>query len=168
MTVRDGIPVTSPARTLVDLAQSLSEEALQRVVRQAQFRRLFDPFAIRDALQRRPSALLRQLLDDLNPSQSELEDRFLLPVPSPRHPEAPGAGPRRPPAARLRLARARLIVEVDSWQGHGAQHAFQADRTLSNAVQLAGWTIRRFTYADITRRDVRVAAQLRQALGLTS
>jgi hypothetical protein len=35
-------------------------------------------------------------------------------------------------------------------------------------VQLAGWTIRRFTYADITRRDVRVAAQLRQALGLTS
>jgi hypothetical protein len=77
MTVRNGIPVTSPARTLVDLAQILSEEDLERVVRQAQFRRLFDPHAIRDALQRRPSALLRQLLDDRNPSQSELEDRFL-------------------------------------------------------------------------------------------
>ena len=44
------------------------------------------------------------------------------------------------------------IVEVDSWQAHGTQHAFQADRTLSNAVQLAGWTILRFTYADVTRR----------------
>src|SRR3954447_22476709 len=36
MTVRNGIPVTSPARTLVDLAQSLSDEDLERVVRQAQ------------------------------------------------------------------------------------------------------------------------------------
>jgi hypothetical protein len=44
------------------------------VVRQAQFRRLFDPPRHRDALQRRPSALLRELLDDLDPSQSELEE----------------------------------------------------------------------------------------------
>jgi very-short-patch-repair endonuclease len=167
MTMRDGIPVTSPARTLADLAQSLSEEALERVVRQAQFRRLFDPLAIRDALQRRPSALLRQLLDDLNPSQSELEDRFLRlcrrhGIPRPHAQVRDGR--RRPDFV---WPEARLIVEVDSWQAHGTQHAFQADRTLSNAVQLAGWTILRFTYADITRRDVRVAAQLRQALGLT-
>jgi very-short-patch-repair endonuclease len=61
---------------------------------------------------------------------------------------------------------ARLIVEVDFWRAHGTQHAFQADRTLSNAVQLAGWTILRFTYADITRRPTHVVAQLRQALDL--
>ena len=40
--VRNGIPVTSPARTLVDLAQILSAEDLERVVREAQFRGLFD------------------------------------------------------------------------------------------------------------------------------
>jgi very-short-patch-repair endonuclease len=55
---------------------------------------------------------------------------------------------------------------VDSWQAHSTPHAFQADRTLSNAVQLAGWTILRFTYRDVTRRPELVAAQVRQALGL--
>ncbi len=168
MTVRNGIPVTSPARTLVDLAQILSDEDLERVVREAQFRRLFDPRAIRDALQRRPNARLRQLLDDRNPSQSKLEDTFLRLCR--RHgipkPQAQVRGGRRRPD--FVWPGARLIVEVDSWQAQGTQHAFQADRTLSNAVQLAGWTILRFTYADITRRPTRVAAQLRQALGLTS
>jgi hypothetical protein len=62
VTVRNGIPVTSAARTLVDLAQLLSEEDLERVVREAQFRGLFHEHAIRDAPQRRPSTLLRQLL----------------------------------------------------------------------------------------------------------
>jgi len=33
-------------------------------------------------------------------------------------------------------------------------------------VQLAGWTILRFTYRDVTRRPELVAAQVRQALGL--
>jgi len=166
-TARNGIPVTSPARTLADLAQILSEEDLERVVREAQFRRLFHPHAIREALGRRPSSALRRLLDDRNPSQSELEDRFLRlcrrhDIPKPQ--AQVRAGRRRPDFV---WPEARLIVEVDSWQAHATQHAFQADRTLSNAVQLAGWTILRFTYADITRRPVHVAAQLRKALGLT-
>jgi len=63
-------------------------------------------------------------------------------------------------------AESRLVVEVDSWQAHSTRHAFQADRTLSNAVQLAGWTILRFTYRDVTRRPELVAAQVRHALGL--
>ncbi len=61
---------------------------------------------------------------------------------------------------------ARLVVEVDSWSAHGTPRAFQADRAQSNAVQLAGWIILRFTYADVTRRPEVVAAQVRQALGL--
>jgi very-short-patch-repair endonuclease len=136
VTVRNGIPVTSAARTLVDLAQLLSEEDLERVVREAQFRGLFHEHAIRDALQRRPSTLLRQLLNDRNPSQSKLEDRFLRlcrrhGIPRPQAQVRDGR--RRPDFV---WPEARLIVEVDSWQAHGTQHAFQADRTLSTPSNL--------------------------------
>jgi very-short-patch-repair endonuclease len=158
--------VTSPARTLVDLAQNLDDEALERVVREAQFRGLFSVRAIQDALTRRPSVVLRDLLDDLNPTQSKLEDAFLRlcrrhRIPKPRAQVRDGR--RRPDFV---WPDARLVVEVDSWQAHSTPHAFQADRTLSNAVQLAGWTILRFTYRDVTRRPELVAAQVRQALGL--
>jgi very-short-patch-repair endonuclease len=144
------------AAVLVDLAHALRAEDLERVVREAQFRRLFHEHAIRDALQRRPSTALRQLLEDRNPRQSELEDAFLRLCRRRRVPKAQAQvrdGRRRPDFV---WPEARLIVEVDSWQAHGSQHAFQADRTLSNAVQLAGWTILRFAYADIL--DVRATS----------
>jgi len=111
---RMGIPVTS-ARTLVDLAHSLDDEALERVVREAQFRGLFSVQAIQDALTRRPSVALRELLDDLNPTQSKLEDAFLrlcrrFDIPRPR---AQVRGGRRRPD--FVWAESRLVVEVDSW-----------------------------------------------------
>lgn len=163
---RMGIPVTSPARTLADLAHSLDGESLERVVREAQFRGLFGVRAIQDALTRRPSVALRELLDDLNPTQSELEDAFLRlcrrhGIPTPRAQVRDGR--RRPDFV---WPHARLVVEVDSWSAHCTPHAFQADRTQSNAVQLAGWTILRFTHRDVTRRPQLVAAQVRRALGL--
>ncbi len=75
--LRLGIPVTSPARTLADLSQIMGEEQFERVAREAQFRGLFHEASVRDALTRRPSRVLRELLDDLNPTQSKLEDAFL-------------------------------------------------------------------------------------------
>jgi hypothetical protein len=75
--VRTSIAVTSRARTLVDLAHQVDHEQLLRAVREARFRRLFDPVSIHHALERRPSRALRALLDDIAPTQSILEDRFL-------------------------------------------------------------------------------------------
>lgn len=161
---RYGIPVTSVARTLVDLAPLLDEERLERIVGEAQFRRRFSAAAVREALGRRPNRVLRQLLDDLNPTQSHLEDCFLRLC---RGHEIPR------PRAQLRDGRKRpdfvwpaqrLVVEADSWLAHGTPRAFQADRTQSNALQLAGWTILRFTYADVTRRPALVANQVRGVL----
>ena len=54
-TTHRGIPVTSPARTLADLAHVLDHDELTRALREAMFRRLYDPEAIQDALTRRPS-----------------------------------------------------------------------------------------------------------------
>jgi very-short-patch-repair endonuclease len=145
VTTRMGIPGTSPARTLADLAHSLDDDALERVVREAQF---------------------RAASSACGPSKSMLEDAFLRlcrrhGIPKP-HAQV-RAGRRRPDFV---WPDARLVVEVDSWSAHSTPHAFQADRTQSNAVQFAGWTILRFTHRDVTRRPQLVAAQVRQALGL--
>ena len=54
-------------------------------------------------------------------------------------------------------------METDSWLAHANQIAFQADRSQTNALQLAGWLVLRFTWADLTRRAAHVAA-VNQAL----
>ena len=50
-----GIPVTSLARTIVDLAHTLEVDELERVVREADFQRRLDVSAVRASLVRRPS-----------------------------------------------------------------------------------------------------------------
>jgi hypothetical protein len=101
-----GIPVTSPARTLVDLAHLLDHDELTRALRETMFRRLYDPKAIQDALTRRPSRALKDLLTEATVTQSMMEDPLPddLPPPSAATPEHPA--PHRRQALRLRLAEA--------------------------------------------------------------
>ena len=128
------------------------------------FRRLYDPEAIQDALTRRPSKALKDLLTEASVTQSMMEDRFLtickrhkLPQPSTQH---------RIGAKRYDFAwpQQRVVVETDSWLAHANQVAFQADRSQTNALQLAGWLVLRFTWADLTRRSRATAATVSQAL----
>ena len=128
------------------------------------FRRLYDPRAIEDALTRRPSKALKDLLTEASVTQSMMEDRFLtickrhhLPRPHTQH---------RIGAKRYDFAwpQQRVVVETDSWLAHANQVAFQADRAASNALQLAGWLVLRFTWADLTRRSRRPPPPSSQAL----
>ena len=104
--VHRGIPVTSPARTLADLAHVLDRDELTRALREAMFRRLYDPEAIEDALDPPASKALKDLLTEASVTQSMMEDRFLTictrhRLPRPQHP-----APHRRQALRLRLAAA--------------------------------------------------------------
>ena len=78
----DGLPVTSPVQTLVDLAAELRPIAIERAVNDADKRDLIDPEALRVALDDHagePGArLLRQILDRLTfrLSDSDLEIYF--------------------------------------------------------------------------------------------
>ena len=128
------------------------------------FRRLYDARGIQDALTRRPSKALKDLLTEATVTQSTMEDRFLtickrhhLPMPHTQH---------RMGAKRYDFAwpQEKVVVETDSWVAHANQVAFQADRAASTALQLAGWLVLRFTWADLTRRSRKVAATVSQAL----
>ena len=60
-----------------------------------------------------------------------------------------------------------LLVEGDSQRWHGTPEAFQADRRRDNLAQIAGWTILRFTWEDITKRQEYLVGTIRAALDLS-
>jgi very-short-patch-repair endonuclease len=137
---------------------------LVRALREAQFLRRFDLGAVQELLDRRPCRALRTLVEDLDLTQSGLEDR-LLDI-------CDHHGISRPLTQQPLLGRRidflwpaeRVVVETDGWQGHGTRSAFQADRTISNRLQLEGYTILRFTHTDVARRPSQVARQIRAGL----
>jgi predicted transcriptional regulator of viral defense system len=83
-TIRQGIPITTPARTLVDLAQVLTAHQLANVIHEAAFRDRFDEHATRQAMTRAPGRKLATLHAALQAhasgsagTRSGLEDAFL-------------------------------------------------------------------------------------------
>jgi hypothetical protein len=56
----------------------------------------------------------------------------------------------------------RLIVMIDGWKYHGDQRAFQLDRQDQNELVASGYTVLRFTYADVKDRPEHVATQVRE------
>lgn len=162
--VVNGIPSTSVARTLADLAHALPERATQRLKREAEYRGLLQRDALADALTRRPSAVLTRLSRDRAATQSDLEDRFLNlmrrhRIPRPATQRVLGAN-----RVDFHWPQQRLVVEVDGWRGHGTRSAFQADRTATNALQLSGQLVLRCTDNDVDLRGAFVANQVRAGL----
>ena len=96
--------------------------------------------------------------------RSELERRFLALCRRHRLPEPATQHRIEGKAYDFAWPQQRVVVETDGWQAHGTAYAFQADRTETNVLQLAGWLVLRFTWEDLTRRSRRVAATVRSAL----
>lgn len=57
-----------------------------------------------------------------------------------------------------------VAVEVDGWAWHHSPRSFQSDRSRQNALVLAGWTVLRFTWADLNERPRQVIHDIRAAL----
>ncbi|MCE3555230.1 type IV toxin-antitoxin system AbiEi family antitoxin domain-containing protein [Pseudonocardia sp. RS11V-5] len=64
----------------------------------------------------------------------------------------------------LAFVERRLAIEFDGWAWHTDRDRFVSDRRKGNALVGAGWTLLRFTWADLTERPDRVLAQVRSAL----
>jgi very-short-patch-repair endonuclease len=148
----NGIPITSPARTLVDLCAVASDRQVERALEQAYVLRLLAPGALEDALERangrKTRALRRLIAAELRPStvtRSELEERFLELV-------RRGGVPEPEVNARLHgyevdfLWRAqRRVIEVDGVAFHSTRQALARDRRKDIDLELAGFPVTRFT-----------------------
>jgi very-short-patch-repair endonuclease len=164
-----GIRVTTVARTLVDLAAILAEDALARACHEAGIRFRTTPTEVEDVLGRRPSSpgarkLRRVLHGDVRVTLSVLERRFLdvledagLPLPQTNT----VAGGRR---VDCRWAAARLTVELDGYRFHSSRHAWEQDREREREARARGDEFRRFTYGDVTESPGAMLRDLRALL----
>jgi very-short-patch-repair endonuclease len=68
----------------------------------------------------------------------------------------------------VRFDALRLLVEVDGFAFHTDHGAFEHDRRRQNALILAGWTVLRFTWRQLTDDPQRVIAEIRRAIDRAS
>jgi len=159
-----GIPVTTPAQTLIDVASKWSRNDLEQAIGEADLRRLISLKTLRTAATKagRPGAALRTVIDraTFRVTQSELEREFLrllqragLPLPK----------------TQQRLGKHRvdfywpdlgLVVETDGGDFHRTAAQQTKDRQRDHAHIRAGRTPMRVTHAQVFNDAVDTAALL--------
>jgi very-short-patch-repair endonuclease len=166
VTLHHGIPITSPVRTLLDLATRLGPAALERAVNEADRLDVVDPDSLRAAVERRNgqrgAPALRRILDraTFRLTDSELERRLLR--------LAARAGLQPPLTGALVNGykvdffwpALGLVVETDGLRYHRTPAQQARDRARDQAHAAAGLTPLRFTHAQVRYEPRRVEATL--------
>ena len=168
-TTVNGIPVTSVARTLLDLAEVVNEQEFTSAWEEADRRRLLDLPAVEAVCARgfgrRGLKLVRPRLDAVRPTtRSPLEARVLelcrarsLPLPE-TNVKVLGK------EVDAYWSEQRLMVEADGFEFHGHRAAFEHDRARDAEMQVAGYRVLRLTHRRLDEEPEKVAAQLRHLL----
>jgi hypothetical protein len=165
---RYGIVVTTPARTVVDLADVVRRRRiLERAIDEAEYLKL-DWRGAAPRPGRRGSGLLASVLAVHTPgstrTRSELEEMFLALCDSSGFPR---------PEVNCRIEGylcdfvwrdKRLIVETDGDQAHGSRRARERDSVRDAELQIAGWRVVRIPYMRLLREAGAVEQQLRRLL----
>jgi very-short-patch-repair endonuclease len=168
---RDGIPVTSVARTLLDLAPRLPSRRLARAIDQADRLAMFDMRAAESLLRRSGGhpgrgPLERALRGYRTPAatRSELERRFLS--------LCQEAGLPRPQAnvavegveVDIAWPDRRLVVELDGYEFHRTRARFEQDRSRDGDLLIAGYRVLRITHRRLESDAPGVVATVRRLL----
>jgi hypothetical protein len=177
VTVHDAIPVTTVARTLVDLTDLLPRDRLLRAMREADYLRLLDLDSLNAAVDRasgrRNLTRLKQALAHHREGQivrGELEHRFL---------ELVGGAGLPAPETNVRVTTRKRIytvdclwrntgvaVELDGRAAHARTAAFEEDRARDAALSAIGLRPLRYTWRRVTAESAEVVAELRAVSGL--
>jgi very-short-patch-repair endonuclease len=171
-----GIPTTSWARTLLDLATTLHPEALAQAIDRAEILRLFDLTALENTMVRNPGHHglhpLRAHLTSLHPQSSRTRNRFerrlftLLREAGLTLPEVNATlnleGHTIHPDFLWR--RECLVAETDGFEAHGTRQAFERDRARDQLLLRAGYRTVRITWRQLQRQPALVLATIRAGL----
>ena len=175
--VEEGIPVTSVPRTVFDLAASEDVDVVVSMLREAEFRNLWDRLSQWDLLERYPgrrgSRRVRIALDRLKEEpagrkRSPLEERFSPflrrhHLPLPRYNDWIQAGDKRY-QVDCHWPGTNQIVELDGWDGHKGRVAFREDKARDRRLAAAGYTVTRITWNQLDDEPEAIAADLRALL----
>jgi len=150
VTERLRIPVTTPARTLSDIRATCPAWEVRKATRQAEFLRL-------------PLGGI-----ETDGSRSDLETDFLALCAHHRIPE---------PEVNVKVGRfavdflwraERVVVETDFYEYHRGRTGFRDDRSRDLELRRHGLDVRRYSEELVNDHPGKVAADLRDALGLAS
>jgi very-short-patch-repair endonuclease len=171
---RDGLPLTSPARTILDVAPTLTDRDVERLLDEAVFAlRILTRAQINDLIKRAGCHAGRARLERVSgehrgPTRTESppEERLLeliraagLPEP---HLQANVLGYR----LDFLWPALSLAIEIDAYGTHGSPARFEADRRRdARLLTEAGIVVLRFTKAAIEQRPFEVIAIAARAIG---
>ncbi len=168
-----GIPTTTVARTLVDLAGRLDATRLGAVCHEAQVRYRVGARQVEASMARHPHppgvARLRGIFaGDLAVTLSKLERDFLAVLraerlPKPHTNRVAGGG-----YVDCRWPEHRLTVELDSYRYHHTRHAWERDRRREREARARGDEFRRYTYGDVVEDSGLMLAELQRLLPATA
>ncbi len=173
-TVHNGIPVTSPCRTLIDVAREVDDAVLSRAIASALRTGLVTAARLRHRCESlnflsargrgRVERLLNALENSSRPTESALEETFArlidhsrLPSPTYQYSVLTNDGWLRLDAAYPDM---RLGIEIDGFAWHSSPDQLDRDRHRSNTLAAIGWTILHFTSHDVQDRPDDVVAEI--------
>jgi hypothetical protein len=175
-TLYRAVPVTTVARTLLDLGAVVRAERVRKAGEQAEVAGLFDLRDVQLLVERYPkrpgTAALREAVrvvaDSVGRTREELEERFRSLVLSANLPapiynaalELDGISVE----ADAYWPEHGLIVELDSRTFHGTSTAFDRDRMRDQHALAAGLRVMRVTWNHLTRQERATVRNLRKAL----
>jgi very-short-patch-repair endonuclease len=153
-TIRNGIPVTSVHRSILDVAESAPAQQVRLAIEMADRKELYDGFAMDELLTRargrkgvKPlKAILKTMQGAATPmTRSELENRLLAGLRERGYPEPQPDVLIEDELVDFVWIEHRLIVEVDGYLWHKTRKDFESNRRRDTKLQLAGYRVMRPT-----------------------
>jgi hypothetical protein len=175
--VVDGIPTTSAARAILDLAAERGEAAAESALRETEYLGIYGKVSLPALLARHPNhrgaQACREALEHLRNDpggriRSDLEERFIAfldakNIPRPRLNPWLSLGDDRIQVDCL-WPDARLIAELDDWQSHGTKRGFRKDRKRDRRLGVAGYRVIRITEDQIRNEPAELAEDLQASV----
>jgi hypothetical protein len=169
ITKRFGIPVTTVARTIVDLAADSTPDELALYFHAAATRYKLKPHQVEEVLHRRSNAkgakkLRRVMNGDTRALLSELERGFIALLRKHNLPLPRTNIPKDGHWVDCRWEEYPVTVELDSYRFHNTRHAWETDHTRGRKARRRGDEYRRYVWGDVFEEPDETAADVRQLL----
>ena len=170
--------MTSVPRTTFDLAATEDVDTVVAILREAEYRELWDRLSLWDLLERYPGkrgsrkvrvALGRLKEEPTGRKRSKLEERFSpflrqWHLPLPRYNDWILLPNGKRYQVDCHWPGTNQIVELDGWHGHKGRVAFREDKARDRRLTAAGYSVTHLTWNQLDDESEAVAADLRALL----
>jgi very-short-patch-repair endonuclease len=163
-----GIPLTTVARTICDLAATEPATDVEHAFQEALYRRIVTPKALAAVLRREPrrrgAPVIRALIEDPRMTRSERERALIRLIDAAQLPR-----PLTNVQVHGQLVDAfwpsrGLVLEFDGWRAHGHRVAFERNRKRDQVLLAHGLRVMRVTDRQLGGEPVAIVARVAQAL----